>query len=241
MEAALAAAAALVALTSLEIVLGIDNVVFIAILADKLPEGQRKLARRVGLGLALAGRIVLLFVIKWIVDTLEDDWFTLFGEGFSGRDLILVGGGGFLIAKGTLEIHHMVESGDHEEGRPVKAPSLRSVLIQILIMDLVFSLDSVITAVGMVKQLWIMIAAISIAIAVMLAFSGAISRFIEKHPTMKTLALSFLILVGVLLVADGLGQHLDRGYVYFAMAFSLVVEIINIRVRGRRASGSKKA
>ncbi len=226
--------AALLALTVLEIVLGIDNVVFIAILASKLPAAQQAFARRIGLLLAMVGRIGLLLIIKWLVDSLKGELFSLGGHAFSGRDLILIGGGGFLLAKGTLEIHHLLE-GRHAE-KEAKAPSLKSVLIQILVMDLVFSLDSVITAVGMTDSRWVMITAIMLAIGIMMIFAGAISRFIERHPTMKTLALAFLILIGVLLVAEGLGEHFDRGYVYFAMAFSLVVEIINMKVR-KRARG----
>lgn len=221
---------ALLALTALEIVLGIDNVVFLAILANKLPEHQRALARRIGLIMAMVGRIVLLFFISWLMG-LEATVFSVFGMDFSGRDLILLGGGLFLLGKATWEIHESLEghTSPHASAAKVATASFTSVIAQVLLMDLVFSIDSVITAVGMTDYLWVMVTAIVIAIGVMLVFAGAIARFVERHPTMKMLALSFLLLIGVLLVAEGLGQHIERGYVYFAMGFSLFVELLNLR------------
>ena len=239
---------ALVTLTTLEIVLGIDNIIFLAILTDRLPEDQRQRTRTVGLILAMVMRIALLMAIFWVMrltaPLFEVPFFTeMVGEGteatlaplsVSGRDLILVVGGLFLLAKATFEIHHLME-GSHEEqvGRQGTA-TVGAVLTQIALLDLVFSLDSVITAVGMADRVEVMIAAVMIAIGVMIVFAGTVSRFIARHPSMKTLALAFLVMIGVLLVADGLGQHLPRGYVYFAMAFSLLVELINLRASARR-------
>jgi predicted tellurium resistance membrane protein TerC len=221
----------LATLSALEIVLGIDNVVFLTILAGKLPKEQQAAARRLGLGFALLTRVALLFAITWVMQ-LESELFSVFGHGFSGRDLILLGGGLFLIAKATFEIHDKLEV---KHGPAVPAPraggAFWAVIVQIGLLDIVFSLDSVITAVGMAQHIEIMIAAVIIAIAVMLAFAGAIGAFVERHPTMKMLALSFLIMIGVMLVADGMGKHIERGYIYFAMAFSLVVELLNMRVR----------
>jgi predicted tellurium resistance membrane protein TerC len=222
----------LLTLTVLEIVLGIDNVVFIAILAGKLPEGQREKARRLGLSLALITRILLLLSITWIMG-LKRELFSLLGHAFTGRDLILLLGGLFLIAKATKEIHERLEGEDGQVSRRV-APTFASVIVQILMLDVVFSLDSVITAVGMARLLWVMIAAVVIAVGFMLLFSAHISHFIERHPTLKMLALSFLLLIGVVLVADGLGQHINKGYIYFAMAFSVFVEILNLRLRAKR-------
>lgn len=222
---------ALVTLTVLEIVLGIDNVVFIAILAGKLPAAQREKARRLGLSLALFTRILLLLSITWIM-SLQAGLFTVFAHTFTGRDLVLLAGGLFLIAKATKEIHEKLEGEDGHVSRRIP-PTFASVIVQILLLDVVFSLDSVITAVGMARQVGVMIAAVVIAVGFMLFFSGHISRFIERHPTLKVLALSFLLLIGVVLVADGLGQHINKGYIYFAMAFSVFVEVLNLRVRAK--------
>lgn len=239
-------AVALATLTALEVVLGIDNVVFIAILAGKLPKNQQAKARRTGLGLAMFMRILLLLAIGWVMGlTAELFGIPMFWTGeagdvhpISGRDLIMLLGGLFLIGKATYEIHDKLEGGEH--GQTARAAhSFRMVILQILMIDLVFSLDSVITAVGMVKTeegaewvgLTIMITAVIIAVLVMLAFAGVISSFVEKHPTLKVLALSFLILIGVLLVAESFHVHVPRGYIYFAMAFSLVVELLNMRLR----------
>lgn len=239
---------ALVTLTTLEIVLGIDNIIFLAILTDRLPENQRHRARNVGLALAMVMRIALLLAIFWVMrlttPLFDVPFFTeTVGEGadatlvplsISGRDLILVLGGLFLLAKATFEIHQLME-GPHEPGVQRGATaSVGAVLAQVVVLDLVFSLDSVITAVGMADRVEVMVAAVMIAVGVMIAFAGAVSRFITRHPSMKTLALAFLVMIGVLLVADGLGQHLPRGYVYFAMAFSLLVELINLRASARR-------
>ena len=223
---------ALLTLTVVEIVLGIDNVVFIAILADRLPEEQRKKARNLGLGAAMITRILLLLSISWLVK-LTDPLFHLFGHGFSGRDLILIGGGLFLLAKATLEIHHMTEDGGHPKP-DAKAATMTSVITQILLLDIVFSLDSVITAVGLADEVAVMIAAVVISVGVMIVSAGPISRFLTAQPTFKTLALSFLLLIGLLLVVDGFGNHVPKGYVYFAMAFSAFVEFLNYRVRRAR-------
>jgi predicted tellurium resistance membrane protein TerC len=223
----------LVTLTVLEIVLGIDNVVFIAILAGKLPPEQREKARRLGLSLALITRVLLLLSITWIMG-LKAELFSVFGHGFTGRDLILLIGGLFLIAKATKEIHEKLEGEDGHVSRKL-APAFASVITQILLLDIVFSLDSVITAVGMARQVGVMIAAVVIAVGFMLLFSAHISRFIEHHPTLKMLALSFLLLIGVVLVADGFGQHINKGYIYFAMAFSVFVEVLNLRLRSKVA------
>jgi predicted tellurium resistance membrane protein TerC len=216
----------------LEIVLGVDNIVFIAILAGRLPAEQRQRARVVGLGLALVMRIALLFTISWVIG-LTAPLFSVFGHEVSGRDLILVGGGLFLIAKATFEIHEMLEG--EEAHRPgAAAASFGSVVAQIVVLDAVFSLDSVITAVGMVDELWIMVAAVVIAIVIMMFSAGAIGDFVHRHPTVKMLALSFLVLIGTALVAEGGGLHLPKGYVYFAMGFSVLVELLNQRMRARR-------
>src|SRR5690606_21753281 len=213
-------------LTALEIVLGIDNIIFISILVGRLPEHQRGRGRTIGLALAMLTRILLLLSIAWVMG-LSADLFTLFGEGFSGRDLILIGGGLFLLAKSTMEIHHSLE-GDHEERKhvAVKATFL-SVISQIAIIDIVFSLDSVITAVGMADHVEVMIAAVIVAVLVMMFMAGPISAFVDRHPTIKMLALSFLILIGVALVGEGFGLHIPKGYIYFAMAFSVAVEMLN--------------
>jgi predicted tellurium resistance membrane protein TerC len=224
----------LLTLSAMEVVLGIDNIVFLVILAGRLPEEQRPRARRLGLALALGTRLLLLLAITWLMG-LTAELFRLLGHGFSGRDLILGLGGLFLIGKATFEIHDKLEVR-HEE--PREAPGGRAafglVLAQIALLDVVFSLDSVITAVGMVQHLSVMVTAMVLAVAVMLVFSGPIAAFVERHPTMKMLALSFLLLIGVMLVAESTGRHIERGYVYFAMAFSFGVELLNIRARRKR-------
>lgn len=226
---------ALLTLTAMETVLGIDNIIFIAILVAKVsPEKQTKL-RNIGLGLAFVIRIGLLFSLSWIMG-LKDPLFAVMGKEFSGRDLIMLGGGLFLIAKATYEIHSKVEGDGHG---PVADGNLKgriyanatSILIQILMIDIVFSLDSVITAVGMVEQISIMIVAMSISMVIMLVSAGSISSFVERHPTIKILALSFLLLIGVMLTVEGMGGHVSKGYIYFAMAFSLAVEFLNMRLR----------
>lgn len=220
---------ALVTLTLLEIVLGIDNIIFISILTGKLPENQRERGRIVGLSAAMVMRIILLFFASWIV-SLTDPLFEIFDREFSGKDLILIAGGLFLLAKATMELHDKLEGEEH--GHEVKgAVSFSSVIFQILLLDVVFSIDSVITAVGMTEHLPVMIAAVVISIGVMIASANSIAGFVEKHPTIKILALSFLILIGTTLVAEGFHVHVPKGYVYFAMAFSVMVELINMRIR----------
>jgi predicted tellurium resistance membrane protein TerC len=221
----------LLTLTSLEIVLGIDNIVFLSILVAKLPAERQASARRLGLLLAMGMRIALLLAITWVMG-LTRPLFSLLDHGFAGRDLILIAGGLFLVAKATWEIHDKLEGAEHAR-RPVKAATFGAVLVQIMLIDVVFSLDSVITAVGMARHVEIMIAAVVIAVFVMMLSAGRISGFIERHPTMKMLALSFLLLIGVMLIADGFGQHVSKGYIYFAMAFSLFVEVLNLRIRRR--------
>src|SRR5688572_27718479 len=218
---------ALLTLTGLELVLGIDNIVFISILAGKLPPADQKRARTIGLGLAMFIRIVLLLSISWVIG-LTAPIFTVFGQEISGRDIILIVGGLFLIAKSTHEIHGKLE-GEEGHASARVAPSFASVIIQILLLDAVFSLDSVITAVGMVDNVQIMIAAVVISIAFMMAFAGPIGAFVQKHPTVKMLALSFLILIGVTLIAEGFDQHIPKGYIYFSMAFSVFVEMLNLK------------
>ena len=221
-------------LFALEVVLGIDNVVFIAILADKLPEHERGRARKLGLGLAMVIRILLLLSIAWIAK-LTAPLFAVLGHEISGRDLILILGGLFLIAKSTFEVHDSLEGGE-EHHRVTKAKAaFAGVIVQILLLDIVFSLDSVITAVGMTDKLGVMIAAVIGAVAVMLFFAGSISEFVRRHPTVKMLALSFLILIGVSLLGEGLEFHIPKGYVYFAMAFSIAVEMLNLRLRRGKA------
>ncbi len=223
------ALAALVALAAMEIVLGIDNVVFIAIVASRLPPSQQPRARQLGIALALLTRILLLLTLKWVMG-LTKPFATVFGFPLSGRNLILVAGGLFLIAKSTYEIHNKLEGvAEKKEIKPGAA--FGWVVVQIALIDVVFSLDSVITAIGMARQLWVMVTAIVIAMGVMLVSAGAISHFIQRHPTLKMLALAFLLLIGVMLVAEGLGKHIERGYIYFAMAFSLFVELLNLRLR----------
>ena len=225
---------AFVTLTALEIVLGVDNIIFISILSSRLPAEQQPRARFFGLALALVGRVALLLSLAWIM-RLTAPFFTVLGAAVSGRDLILIGGGLFLLAKSTHEIHNKIE-GDEEHQSRKKVVSFGSVLVQIFFLDLVFSLDSVITAVGMVDEIPIMIAAIVTAILFMMVSAEAVSSFIEKHPTVKMLALSFLLMVGVALVAEGLDFHLPRGYIYFAMAFSVFVEMLNLKIRAKRSN-----
>lgn len=219
-------AAALMSLTAMEIVLGIDNIIFISILASRLPEHQRRKARMLGLALAMLTRIMLLFSLSWVM-SLKTPLFELFHHPFSGRDLLLLGGGLFLVAKATREIHERIE-GEGDELSTKKNSTFIGTLIQIMILDIVFSLDSVITAVGMVDELWIMVTAVVISVITMMIFSTSVSNFISKHPTVKMLALSFLLLIGVVLVGDALGHHIAKGYIYGAMAFSVFVEFLNL-------------
>jgi len=222
---------ALVTLTFLEVILGVDNVIFISILAGKLPHASQARARRTGLFAAMFMRILLLISIAWVI-RLTAPLLTVLGNEISGRDLILIAGGLFLLAKSTLEIHDGLEGAEHHrEGRA--AASFGSVIVQIMLLDIVFSLDSVITAVGMAKDLEIMIAAVVLAVVIMMVTAGPISGFVQRHPTLKILALSFLLLIGISLVGDGLDMHIPKGYVYFAMGFSIFVEAINLRVRGK--------
>ena len=225
---------ALATLSLLEIVLGIDNIVFIAILASRLPVEQQGLAYRLGLLGAMVTRIALLLTINWVMQ-LTEPLFEVIGHSFSGRDLILLGGGLFLIAKSTQEIYEKVE-GEPEEDIRGWFSGLPGIVVQIMILDIIFSLDSVITAVGMAEDIEVMVAAVVIAIAVMLLFARQIGDFVNKYPSMKILALSFLLLIGVLLTAEGLGQHINKGYIYFAMAFALMVELVNIRFRAKQQS-----
>ena len=224
---------ALVTLIALEVVLGIDNIIFISILVGRLPEKQRAFARTLGLSLAMVARLGLLFSITWVMG-LTEPLFSLFGQEVSGRDLILIGGGLFLLAKSTHEIHNSLQGAEGGHGAPVVA-SLGAVLVQIALLDIVFSLDSVITAVGLVDHVSIMAIAIVLAVLVMLVSAGPISEFVDRNPTIKMLALSFLILVGMTLVAEGMEFHVPKGYVYFAMAFSVGVEMLNLRIRRRSA------
>lgn len=222
---------ALLTLTVLEIVLGIDNIIFISILSGKLPKEQQNKARLTGLALAMVMRILLLFSIVWIMK-LTIPLFAILGQEISGRDLILIGGGLFLLAKSTFEIHDKLEGEEHAKaGKVVK--SFANVIVQIMILDIVFSLDSVITAVGMAKELGVMIAAVVIAVGVMMISAKSISDFVEKHPTIKMLALSFLLLIGVSLIAEGFEQHIPKGYIYFAMAFSVFVEMLNLKMKAK--------
>jgi predicted tellurium resistance membrane protein TerC len=220
---------ALITLTFLEIVLGVDNVIFISILASKLPSSQQARARRIGLLAAMGMRILLLLSIVWII-RLTAPLFYIWGRSISGRDLILLGGGLFLLAKATIEIHERLEGEEGHSSDRVQ-PSFAAVIIQIAVLDIVFSLDSVITAVGMADQISIMVAAVILAVGVMMFSAGPISSFINRHPTIKVLALSFLLLIGFSLVGEGLGMHIPKGYIYFAMGFSVLVEVINLRVR----------
>ena len=224
---------ALLTLTALEIVLGIDNVIFISILVAKLDDDRREFARKLGLGLAMISRLLLLFAINWIM-LLTTPLFEVIGHSFSGRDLILLFGGLFLIGKATYEIHDKVE-GERGDGSTVKVASFAGALVQIILLDIIFSLDSVITAVGMADSFFVMCTAIIIAVGVMFFFAKAIGDFIEEHPTFKLLALSFLLLIGMMLVAEGVGKHIEKGYIYFAIGFSLFVESINTRMRVKSA------
>lgn len=229
----------LLTLTSLEIVLGIDNIVFISILAGRLPAFSQRKARLWGLALALIMRILLLLSLSWVMG-LTRPLVTLGSYALSGRALILIGGGLFLLAKSTREIHHNLEEAA-DRTPSTKQVSFSGVLIQIALLDIVFSLDSVITAVGMVDQIAVMIAAVIISVILMMIFAGSISRFIDRHPTLKMLALSFLVLIGVNLISEGVGFHIPKGYTYFAMAFSLLVEMLNIRIRKRKSAASSRS
>jgi predicted tellurium resistance membrane protein TerC len=219
---------ALVSLSAMEIVLGIDNIVFISILVGRLPPEKRAFSRRIGIAAALITRLGLLFAISWVM-RLTDPLYTVLGNALSGKDLILIGGGLFLLGKATLEIHHKLEGGGEAADGGKNRSSAFLVIVQIMVIDVVFSLDSVITAVGMAQQVWIMVVAMLLAVAVMLAASSFIADFVERHPSVKVLALSFLLLIGVMLIAEGFDQHVDKGYIYFAMGFSLFVELLNIR------------
>lgn len=229
---------ALATLMALEIVLGIDNIIFISILVSRLPEAQREKARKIGLGLAMVARLGLLFSISWVMG-LTETLFSVMQYDISGRDLILVIGGIFLLAKSTHEIHNALEDIHHQDEVP-KAPTMMAVLMQIAILDVVFSLDSVITAVGLVEHISIMAIAIIVSVAVMMLAAKSISDFVDENPTIKMLALSFLILIGVTLIAEGLDVHVPKGYIYFAMAFSVVVELLNIKLRKRKHTKAKK-
>jgi predicted tellurium resistance membrane protein TerC len=224
---------ALTTLTLLEIVLGVDNIIFISILVGRLPEAERQRARMLGLGFAMGTRILLLLLLTWIM-RLQATLFTVLDVAISGRDLILIGGGLFLLVKATLEIHEGLE-GSEAEGHTTKRANFWSIIVQIGLIDIVFSLDSVITAVGLADDVSVMIIAIVIAVGVMMFAAGAIGRFVDDHPTVKMLALSFLVLIGVALIAEGVDVHIPKGYIYFAMAFSVTVEMLNIRIRGARA------
>ncbi|MGD2053542.1 MAG: TerC family protein [Gammaproteobacteria bacterium] len=222
---------ALATLTALEIVLGIDNIIFISILVGRLPQKQREFARRLGIGLAMVTRLALLFSIAWVMG-LKEPWFTLFSNEISGRDIILISGGLFLLAKSTHEIHNNLEgASDSESNTSVAAATIGPILVQITVLDIVFSLDSVITAVGLVEHVSIMAIAIIMAVGIMLLAAKPIGDFVDTHPTIKILALAFLILVGVTLMVEGFDVHVPKGYIYFAMAFSVAVEMLNIRMR----------
>jgi predicted tellurium resistance membrane protein TerC len=236
----------LLTLTAMEIVLGIDNIIFIALVAGRLPVAQQATARRLGLVLALITRLLLLCFLSWMLGLtrplfalsdlgLPAGWLPPASDEISCRDLILIGGGLFLIGKSVYEIHHKLEEPSGEKPAGAGAGRLGWALVQIVLLDIIFSLDSVITAVGMAQQLWVMIVAVTLAVGAMLAFSGPVSAFVHRHPTFQMLALSFLILIGVMLVAEGIEKHIERGYIYFAMAFSLVVELLNMRLRKRAA------
>jgi predicted tellurium resistance membrane protein TerC len=224
---------AFVTLTAMELVLGIDNIVFIAILSNRLPARQQQLGRRVGLALALLTRLALLFSITWIMG-LTRPLFEILEQEFSGRDLILLIGGLFLLAKATWEIYDKVEGEPHEQAKGRGRAAFAAVIVQIMLLDVVFSLDSVITAVGMVDEVAIMVAAMVVAMGVMLVAMEPVSAFVERHPSLKLLALAFLVLIGTMLVAEGMGQHVPKGYIYFAMAFSILVELLNMRYRRRQ-------
>jgi predicted tellurium resistance membrane protein TerC len=222
---------AFLTLTALELVLGIDNIIFISILVDKLPEARRELARRLGLALAMFMRIGLLFLLAWVSGLIEP-LFTVLRQQISGRDLILIAGGLFLLWKSTKEIHQLLEGEEGEASAAVRS-TFSGVILQVMIIDIVFSLDSIVTAVGMVDRVEVMIAAVITSVLLMMAFAGGIGRFVSAHPTVKMLALAFLFVIGVVLIADGFDHHVPKGYVYFAMAFSVCVEMLNLRMRKR--------
>ena len=224
---------AFITLTALELVLGIDNIIFISIVVERLPENRRGIARRIGLFFAMFMRIGLLSVLSWLIG-LTAPWFSVLGNEISGRDFILISGGLFLLWKSTREIHQMLER-ERQDVAKVVAASFTGIIVQIILIDLIFSLDSIITAVGMVNQLSVMIAAVVVSVGLMMVFASAIGEFVSGHPTIKMLALSFLVVVGVVLIADGFGNHVPKGYIYFAMAFSVCVEMLNIRLRKRIA------
>lgn len=228
-------AIALLTLIALEIVLGIDNIIFISILAGKLPEHQQKRARITGLAAAMVMRVALLFSISLIMK-LTEPLFTVFSNEISGRDIILIVGGLFLLAKSTFEIHDKLEGNDHDSSVKKKKISFSGVIIQIMILDIVFSLDSVITAIGMTDMLWVMVTAVVVSVIFMMFTAGAVSDFVHKYPTIKILALSFLLLIGMVLVAEGFDQHIAKGYIYFAMAFSVFVEMINIKIKSKSSN-----
>ena len=230
----------LVTLAGLEIVLGIDNLVFIAILTNRLPEERRPLARKVGLALALVTRLILLAMLAWIV-TLTEPLFTVLTLAISWRDLILIGGGLFLLVKAVHEIHNEVEGEPGDKGPAVRAATFGAIVAQIAVVDIIFSLDSVITAVGMADQLWVMVVAVVAAVVVMLVASDPLANFIQAHPTVKMLALSFLLLIGLILIADGMHYHIPKGYVYVALGFSVLVEMLNTWVRKRRKLARQQA
>jgi len=231
---------ALATLTALELVLGIDNIIFISILAGKLPPEQRNKARRIGIAAAAGTRLLLLMVMAWIAG-LTAPLFSVFDHAFSWRDLILVGGGLFLIGKATHELHQKLEGASEPVGAVAAATAtMGGVIAQIMVLDIVFSLDSIITAVGMVDERWVMVAAIVISIVFMLAFARPLGEFVERHPTVKVLALSFLIMIGLVLIADGFGLHIPKGYIYAAMAFSVFVELINLAIRGRQRRAAER-
>ncbi len=224
---------ALLTLTALELVLGIDNIIFISILVDKLPPEQQRKARQIGLFLAMFMRVGLLLMLSWIIGMTAPLFsIGMVNQEISGRDLVLIGGGLFLLWKSTAEIHQSLEGAEGETASAVKA-GFAAVILQVIVIDIVFSLDSIITAVGMVDEVAVMIAAVVISVALMMAFAGAIGRFVNQHPTIKMLALAFLVVVGVVLIAEGFGQHVPKGYIYFAMAFSVGVEMLNITMRKR--------
>ncbi len=225
---------ALLTLTALEIVLGIDNIIFVAILAERVKKESRAKARQIGLTIAVGVRVLLLFSIVWIMG-LTETLFTLLGHEFSGRDLILISGGIFLLFKSTREIHHKLEGDEAQQDGTVKLSSMSSVLFQIALLDIVFSLDSVITAVGVADELAVMVIAVVVAGAFMVVSANSVSRFVNAHPTLKMLALSFLLLIGMALVADGMGQEIQKGYIYFAMGFSIFVELLNLRIKAKKA------
>lgn len=224
---------ALATLTVLEIVLGIDNIVFISILSGRLPKNRQQRARVLGLAIAMLTRVGLLFSISWL-SNLTTDLFEVFGRAITGRDLVFLAGGLFLLYKATVEIHERLEGASHEESKARPTATFAAVITQIVLLDIVFSLDSVITAVGMANELAVMITAVVIAVGIMMFAAGPVSEFVERHPTVKMLALAFLLLIGMTLVADGLGQHIPKGYIYFAMGFSIMVEFLNLRAKAVR-------